>query len=149
MRKCIAIAKEMRKRGNYPTGALVARDGEVLAIAGNSLIQGNDPTAHPEIAAIRQAAARIDSRYVERGILVSTLEPCPMCTSAAIWARMDGIVIGADQTDALAWACHNSTRDLTWRQIRIRCKTVVDAGTPRLWVKSHVLRDECIALFAE
>jgi tRNA(Arg) A34 adenosine deaminase TadA len=71
-----------------------------------------------------------------------------MCTSVAIWAKMDGIVFGASQDEALAFAEHGASGSLTWRQIRIRAATVADAGTPRLWVTGGVLREECLDLFA-
>lgn len=147
MRRCIALARSAGEQGGYAVGAIVAQNGEVKSDAQSNLIGGWDPTAHPEVVAIRRAAEESRSRYLPGAVLVSTLEPCPMCTSAAIWAKMAGIVFGASQGDAEAWARDHPDEDHTWRQIPIRCEEVVSRGTPRLWVKEGVLLAECRDLF--
>lgn len=148
MRRCIELARKAAAEGNYALGAMVARGSEIIAESGSSLIaDDNDPTAHPELIAIRAAGKSIGSRYLEGTILITTLEPCPMCTSAAIWAKMAGIVFGAAQEDAKAWAKENGDGLFTWRQIQISAQQIVNAGTPRLKVRGGVLRDECQSLF--
>lgn len=147
MRECIRLAQDTAQSGNYALGALVVRHGEVIARSASALVEGHDPTAHPEIVALRAAAERVGSRYLHDAYLVSTLEPCVMCTGAAIWAKLSGIVFGASQADAIAWSQAHPDPLYTWRQIRIDCQTVVDRGEPQLEVLGGVLRTECLALF--
>ncbi|WP_165978472.1 nucleoside deaminase [Actinomadura darangshiensis] len=146
---CIKLARTAAASRNYALGALVARGTKVIAGSGSNLIQDdNDPSAHPEMTAIRGAARTIGSRYLPGMVLFSTLEPCPMCVSAAIWARMDAVIFGATQQDALDWAAANPSAVYTWRQIRIPALTVAQAGDPRIDVQGGVLRAECRELFA-
>jgi tRNA(Arg) A34 adenosine deaminase TadA len=118
----------------------------VLALECSPLPATTDPSAHPELVAIRSAASRLRSRYLSGAVLYSTLEPCPMCVSAAIWAKMDGIVFGASQDEAIEFSRAHASARLSWRQIKIPASTVATAGSPVLWVTGGVLRDECLAL---
>lgn len=147
MDRCVRLGREAAGNGNYGLGALVAGEEEIIAESGSSLIQGHDPTGHPEIQAIRLAAERLGSRYLPGTYLFTTLEPCPMCTSAAIWAKMRGIVYGASQADAATWSSRHPHSTYTWRQIRLPAKDVVRAGDPRLEIHGGVRRDACLELF--
>jgi tRNA(adenine34) deaminase len=147
MAECVTLAQQAGRSGNYALGALVVRGNEVLSRSSSQLVHGHDPSAHPELVAIRSAAEAVGSRYLHGAFLVTTLEPCVMCTGAAIWAKMRGIVFGASQADALDWARRHPDPLFTWRQIRLRCQTVVDHGEPRLAVLGGVRRAECLALF--
>ena len=147
MDECLRLAAHAGHSGNYALGAVVVRDGEVLARSGSALVGGHDPSAHPEMTAIRAAAAQVGSRYLPGAVLVSTLEPCVMCAGAAIWAKLDGIVFGASQDDAITWARQHPDPLYTWRQIRISCQAVVDRGEPKLAVLGGVRRHECVELF--
>ena len=148
MGMCISLAEEAANNGNYPLGSLVYRKGDVISFASSKLIESCDPTAHPEVIVIREAAKKLGSRYLPECILFTTLEPCPMCTSAAIWAKMEGVVFGATQKDAIAVSEKNEDKLYTWRQIKIDCKTVVNAGEPLLFVNGGILREECLRLFS-
>jgi tRNA(Arg) A34 adenosine deaminase TadA len=146
LRRCIEAVRSATDAITYPQAAAVGLDGELLALQTSRLPGGTDPSAHPEMEAIRSAAARIGSRYLHGAVLYSTVEPCPMCTSVAIWARMQGIVYGASQAEVVAFAQERSTPTLTWRQIRIGAAEVTAAGEPHLWVVGGVLREECLSL---
>jgi tRNA(Arg) A34 adenosine deaminase TadA len=149
MRHCIRLAEQSADSGNYALGALVVMNGDVIAESGSSLIgDDNDPSGHPEMAVIRAAARRLGSRYLPGAFLVTTLEPCPMCSAVAIWAKMAGIAFGATQADAVAWAAENPDQIYTWRQIQIPAGTVLAAGRPRLALAEGLLRSECKKLFA-
>jgi tRNA(Arg) A34 adenosine deaminase TadA len=149
MRRCIRLAEQAANSGNYALGALVVVDGEVVAESGSSLIgDDDDPSAHPEMTVIRAAARKLRSRYLPGAFLVTTLEPCPMCSAAAIWAKMAGIAFGATQSDAVAWSVENPDEVHTWRQIQIPAGTVLSAGQPRLALAEGLLREECRKLFA-
>ncbi len=126
--------------------ASVARGEDVLSLELSPLPEMPDPSAHPEMCAVRAAAAREGSRYLAGAVLYSTLEPCPMCVSVAIWAKMDGIVFGVSPHEGIEFARSRATPTLTWRQIAIPASTIAEAGSPRLWVQGGVLREECFEL---
>ena len=81
--------------GDVPIGAVVAREGEVLARTGNERERLHDPTAHAEILALREAGERLGSWRLEGCTLFVTLEPCAMCAGASVLARIDRLVYGA------------------------------------------------------
>src|SRR5262245_12505630 len=121
MSRAIELAQDGAAAGDYRLGALVVGPEGVLAEAYTDLEATQDPTAHAEMIAIRRAAAKRSSRYLTGCYLYTTLEPCPMCTSAAIWAKMAGIVFGATLEDALERG--GEWRDgefFSWRQIRVK-----------------------------
>ena len=99
MRLAIAEAKKARNLGDYSIGAVVVKDNKVIAVSGNRVKLDCDPTQHAEISAIRRACAQAGSRHIPGTVLYTTAEPCPMCASAAIWARMRGIVSGSTIDD--------------------------------------------------
>ncbi|HVD37733.1 MAG TPA: tRNA adenosine(34) deaminase TadA [Solirubrobacterales bacterium] len=95
MRGALRLAEEAARNGDVPIGAVVARGDEVLGAAGNERELRNDPTAHAEVLALRQASERLGGwRLLETTIYV-TLEPCPMCAGAITLARVPRLVYGA------------------------------------------------------
>jgi guanine deaminase len=92
--------KGMRKMDGGPFGAVIVRDGEVLAAAHNEVVGSNDPTAHAEIVAIRKACSRLGSFNLEGSILFATGEPCPMCFSAIHWAHIERVYYCNSKDDA-------------------------------------------------
>jgi len=148
MKECVRLARQAVRSGNYGLGAVVLLDGEVIGSSASSLVTGCDPTAHPEMTALREAAERVKSRYLQGAYLVSTLEPCPMCAAAAVWAKMRGIAYGASQLDANEWAARHPHDTYTWRQIDLRAADVLAAGTPKLELHAEVERAACLELFA-
>jgi tRNA(adenine34) deaminase len=89
--------------GDVPVGAVVLRDGEVIASRHNERELTGDPTAHAEVLALRDAAEVVGSWRLEGTALVVTLEPCPMCAGALVAGRVDRVVFGA--ADPKAGAC--------------------------------------------
>ena len=148
MNNCIDLAKDNAKNDQYPIAAIVTdQDGCVLATSSSSLRKGNDPTNHPEMEVIRKAAEILGSRVLNGCYLFTTLEPCPMCTSAAIWAKMRGIAYGAYQEDVTEYIRLNPYRKFSWRQISIKSKEIVVNGYPSLELYEGTLREECKGLF--
>jgi tRNA(adenine34) deaminase len=96
-------AAEALRHDDVPVGALVLRDGEVIARRHNERELSGDPTAHAELLALRDAAAVVGSWRLDGLTLVVTLEPCPMCAGALVGARLDRVVFGA--ADPKAGAC--------------------------------------------
>jgi len=91
----IEQAREAERHGDVPIGAVVARDGEAIAAAGNEREMRRDPTAHAELLAIRAAAEALGGWRLPGTILYVTLEPCAMCAGAVVLARIPTVVFGA------------------------------------------------------
>lgn len=145
---CIELAKHDLQKDQYALAAIVVdRNGTIISEAASKLISGCDPTAHPEIVALRTASEKLASRYLQGCYLYTTLEPCPMCTAAAVWAKLDGIVFGAYQTDAINYAKEHPSKIFTWRQIQIPAQAIADKGTPSLKIMPGVQRKKCLELF--
>lgn len=148
MRYCIKLAKGNLKNNQYPIAAIIVdKNGNILASSSSSLREKNDPTNHPEMEVIRTASEILHSRVLDGCYLYTTLEPCPMCTSAAIWAKMQGIVFGAFQEDAISYTKSNPHCKFSWRQIEVKAKDIVKHGRPVLELHEGVLRSECNELF--
>jgi tRNA(adenine34) deaminase len=95
MQFALEEARGAQMRGEVPVGCVIVRDGEVIARAGNSPIADRDPTAHAELKALRQAAARLGSERLAGCDLYVTLEPCTMCAAAMSFARIRRLYFGA------------------------------------------------------
>jgi len=147
MRLAIAEAEAARRGGDYAIGAVVVRDGAVLASSGNRIKIECDPTQHAEVAAIRLACASLRSRHLENAVLYTTAEPCPMCASAAIWARMARIISGSNINDMVNFREKFGNPNWTWRTVDIASNFVVEKGEPKLFLVGGFLREECIRLF--
>jgi len=143
MQKAIELAKKSAQNGDYAVGAVIVKNNEIIASGTSNLHHENDATIHPEMVAIRSACQKLNSKYLQDCILYTTHEPCPMCTSAAIWAKMKGIVFGAFIEDAKG----KSGKKFSWRQIDISCRNVLSKGTPKLELTEGFLREECNKLF--
>jgi tRNA(adenine34) deaminase len=88
-------ARAAADAGEVPVGAVVVRDGDVLSLASNRTVRDQDPTAHAEALAIREAAAKLESWRLDGCSLYVTLEPCAMCAGAIVLSRLDRVVFGA------------------------------------------------------
>jgi len=86
--------------GGGPFGAVIMRAGRAVATGQNRVTRDNDPTAHAEVVAIRSACAALDTFSLAGCTLFTSCEPCPLCLSAALWARLDRVVFAADRHDA-------------------------------------------------
>lgn len=100
MRKAIDLSLLSVESGGGPFGALIVREGSVVAEGTNRVVPMADPTAHAEIVAIREACARLDTHTLEGATIYTTCEPCPMCLGAIWWARIGTIVYGNSRDDA-------------------------------------------------
>ncbi|GAB2793011.1 nucleoside deaminase [Amycolatopsis magusensis] len=98
--ECVRLAAKNVTEGGGPFGALIVRDGETIATGVNRVTPDLDPTAHAEVVAIRAACRALGTFKLDGCVLVSSCEPCPMCLSSALWARVDRIVYAADRHDA-------------------------------------------------
>jgi len=108
MKRAIVQAINAQEQDEVPVGAVIVRDGRVIAEAHNGREQLRDPTAHAEMIAITQAAAAVGDWRLERCTLYVTLEPCPMCAGAILLGRIPRVVFGA--SDPKAGAVHSLYR---------------------------------------
>ena len=100
MQKAIALSIENIKRGGGPFGAVIVKEGEIISTGANLVTINNDPTAHAEIIAIREAAHKLGTFDLSGCEIFTSCEPCPMCLSAIYWAHLDKIYYGNTKTDA-------------------------------------------------
>lgn len=100
MRRAIALSEESVGNGGGPFGAVIARGGEIVAEASNSVAIDHDPTAHAEVNCIRRAAQRLGTFDLSGCDIYTSCEPCPMCLGAIYWARLDNVYYANDRKDA-------------------------------------------------
>ncbi|MBN9741222.1 MULTISPECIES: nucleoside deaminase [Amycolatopsis] len=98
--ECVRIAEKNVADGGGPFGALVVKDGEIVATGVNRVTPSLDPTAHAEVVAIRAACQALGTFSLAGCVLVSSCEPCPMCLASSLWARVDRVLYTADRDDA-------------------------------------------------
>ena len=95
MQRALELARRAESEGEVPVGAVLVRDSEVIGEGWNCPIGSNDPSAHAEVQALRDAGSRVGNYRLLDSTLYVTLEPCPMCASALIHARVARVVFGA------------------------------------------------------
>lgn len=101
MRRAIALSHERMEAGEGgPFGAVIVRDGAIVAEGWNQVTSENDPTAHAEIVAIRRACTALDNFVLDDCEIYTSCEPCPMCLSAIYWARLKCLYYGNSKDDA-------------------------------------------------
>ena len=102
MQMAIDLSIENVANGGGPFGAVIVRNGEVIATGANRVTANNDPTAHAEVSAIRAACAKEQNFKLEGCTCYTSCEPCPMCLSALYWAGVERIIYGNTKDDAKA-----------------------------------------------
>ena len=103
MRRAIGLSRErMRAKLGGPFGAVIVRNGQVLAKGYNMVTSANDPTAHAEVVAIREACKKLNTFSLEGCVIYSSCEPCPMCLASIYWARLDALYFANTRDDAAA-----------------------------------------------
>jgi len=100
MREAIRLSRESVKNGGGPFGAVIVKDGEIIAAASNKVTQDNDSTAHAEVSVIREAAKKLNTFNLSGCEIYSSCEPCPMCLGAVYWARLDKLYFANTKQDA-------------------------------------------------
>ena len=133
LREALELAREAERGGEVPVGAVVVLDGRIVGRGRNSPISRNDPTAHAEILALREAAAAVGNYRLEAASMYATLEPCVMCAGALVAARVSRLVFGA--------------RDLRFGGVRSKFRLAdSDVLNHRVQIVEGVLGAECAEL---
>jgi tRNA(adenine34) deaminase len=133
LREALVLARDAEREGEVPVGALVVLDGRVIGRGRNSPIARNDPTAHAEILALREAAAATGNYRLEGATMYATLEPCVMCAGALVAARVSRLVFGA--------------RDLRFGGVRSKFRLAdAEVLNHRVEIVEGVLGAECAEL---
>jgi len=136
LREALELAREAERGGEVPVGAVMVVDGRVLGRGRNSPVTRNDPTAHAEILALREAAAATGNYRLEQATLYATLEPCVMCAGALVAARITRLVFGA--------------RDLRFGGVRSKFRLAdSDVLNHRVEIVEGVLGAECTELMQQ
>lgn len=141
MLRAIGLARSgVENNSGGPFGCVIAKDGEIVGEGWNKVTSTNDPTAHAEVVAIRDACLNLDTFCLEGCVIYTSCEPCPMCLGAIYWSRAERIYIACDRRDA---ADAGFDDDLIYRELRI--DDIEDRSIPI----SVMLRDEGIKVFQE
>lgn len=137
MRRALTLSEDSVKNGGGPFGALIAKDGEIVAEGANCVVPHCDPTAHAEVSAIRAAARKLGTFDLSGCEIYTSCEPCPMCLGAIYWARMDKIYWGNNRKDAARIGFDD---DFIYQEISI-------APTDRVKPSEVLLADEAAKAF--
>ena len=137
MQRAIDLSINSVKNGGGPFGAVIVKDGEIIAEASNSVTIDNDPTAHAEVNAIRKATKKLGSFDLAGCDIYTSCEPCPMCLGAIYWAHLDKIYMGNDRKDAAKIGFDD---DFIYQEIALDAK---DRKKPA----EVLLRDEALEAF--
>jgi tRNA(Arg) A34 adenosine deaminase TadA len=140
LREAIRLSRtRMRQGRGGPFGAVVVRDGVILARGWNAVTSSLDPTAHAEVVAIRRACRALGTFRLDGCVLYTSCEPCPMCLAAAYWARVDRLVYAATRDDAARAGFDDA---FIYDQVPL-------APEARSLPTDHLLRAEAITVFEE
>lgn len=138
MRTAIEEARASRREGNKGYGAVAVLGRRVLAQGHDTAVTAKDPSLHAEVNVLRQACHALGSADLSGVVLFSTCEPCPMCSSLAVWANVSAIVFGASAAET---AARGKLR------ILVPAQEIVERSPVRVEIVSGVLREECLALY--
>lgn len=115
MRRAAAISRANMEGGSGgPFGAVIVKDGRIIAEGGNEVTSSNDPTAHAEVVAIRRACQAVGDFSLRGAVIYASCEPCPMCLSAIYWARLDAVYYANDRKEAASIGFDD---DLIYREV--------------------------------
>jgi guanine deaminase len=102
LRQAVGIAENGIKNGGGPFGAVITKDGDIIAEENNKVVLSHDPTAHAEVLAIRKASAILKSHDLSECVIYTSCEPCPMCLGAIYWSGIKKVVYASDRSEAAA-----------------------------------------------
>ena len=147
MELAIKEAQIARRQGDYAVGAVLVKGNKILAVYSNRSKRDESPIAHAETLAIIQGCKKLKTRHLKECVLYCTHEPCPMCASVIVWARLKGVICGARYQDMKNYRKNfGKTNDL-WRTINIPCQYIFNKSTTKIEIISDFMRKDCCRLF--
>jgi len=147
MRLAIKEAEAARRLGDYAVGATLVKGNKILAICSNRTKRDESPIAHAETLAIVKGSKILKNRHLYGCVLYTTHEPCPMCASVIVWARLKGVVYGARYQDMNEYRKKHANRHYLWRTIHIPCREVFRKSTEKIELVGDFMRKDCVTLF--
>lgn len=140
MQEALNLARHgITQRHGGPFGAVVVLENEIIGRGWNQVLRNNDPTAHAEVIAIRDACSRLKQFHLQGASLFTSCEPCPMCLSAAYWAQIGEIIFAADANDVTAIGFSD-------RRIRDQLQQPMQLGSIP---SRQVLREQSLEIFRQ
>ncbi len=140
MQEALTLARQGIEQGHGgPFGAVVVHEGRIVGRGWNQVVKHNDPTAHAEMQAIREACRSLETYHLKDAVLYTTCQPCPMCLSAVYWAHISRLVYAAESGDAatIGFDDHRIEEELKRPQAQ------------RSIPSRQILREESLKLFAQ
>jgi len=137
MRMALKEAVNSKSKGEWIGGAVLVKNGKIIAKAGNTVKSKNDPTAHSEINVIRLACHKMKTINLKRVDLYTNAEPCPMCMAACVWANIRNVYFGASLEELIK---------LGDNQIKITSQEIARKARKKIGVTGGVLHDESITI---
>lgn len=147
MTEAIRQAALGRNEGDYAIGAVIVQGGKILVACNSRSKRDESPVAHAETLAMIEASKILKSRHMPECILYTTHEPCPMCTSVAVFSKLKGIIYGAQIEDMRNYRLANTGSKYLWRTIDIDCEEVIAKSTEDIEVVRGFMRSDCQKLF--
>lgn len=147
MDKAITYAIRAQRNGDYAIGAIIVKGGTIIAASENRSKQDQNPMAHAEALAIIRATKNLKNRHLTDCVLYTTHEPCPMCASLCVFARIKAIVYGARINDMSDYRSKNANGKYLWRTIDISCRKVIQKSGEPIEIVGDFMRNECVQLF--
>lgn len=150
MQLALDAAYHSKASGDYGHGAIIVKGDQVIATGYETLKSANDPVnGHAEVDAIRKTCQALSTPYLEGCILYSTAEPCPMCMSACIWAKIDTVAYGITRDDMITHMKRlqaGGDSKFSWRQIAIPAEYIVEHGEPKVHLVPGYMRNKALPL---
>jgi len=132
------VAIEEAKNSDFPYGAVLVKDGKIIAKAGTAGKNSNDPTAHAEMTVIRNVCKELNTTELKDVTLYTTCEPCPMCFTAAWWAKISRIVYGITLQD--------SSR-LSLEELEVSADFLNEKGGNKIKIEKGLMKEDILKLF--
>ena len=147
MKIAIEEAIVSRKLGDDAIGAVVVKGDEIISKASNRTRIDENLLHHAEMIAIDEATGKLGKRHIEDCVLYTTHEPCSMCSTASVMAKMQGVVYGATIEDMREYSEKNSNENYSWRTFGISCSEIFERSKSKIYLIEGFMREECKKLF--
>ncbi len=143
MEAALMEAVKAKERGDYPFGAVLVYGHRILAAVSDTTKSAQDPTGHCVLRAISQAARELGSRNGGGVLIYATHEPCPMCATAIVWARLDGLVYGSSMEDADEYSLRHGNINYLGQVLNIPAASIIERSPSPILLVRGFMEEEC------